>query len=346
MERVCFVGGLGRRGSRSTGKGMREARLAEYLSWAFGNTGTRFKVFVQPGVPPTPGRRPTTRPRSTASPAWPPVWRCTFPGTRRTTTWPWPSTRTSAGSGSAPSTPTSSRTTTTSWAASAIPTRGSARGPWPTCWTALTSWTPPGRVTSSCGSPTAPTTRPGRHRGPAGPAGRGTADGLRAARRAPADAPGVQAVRAVVLHRRRARLGHVAAALHGAGAEGGGRGRYRASRPGHQHRVHRGRAATGGRLGGFDFNSRFYADDDLMVGAAGPFQLFRIMHEVVKAGALRPAAGVAFMLDQCHNIEPKIPARRRSCWAAGHDGRRAARARASRGRRSRRRRRRTGTARR
>jgi hypothetical protein len=46
------------------------------------------------------------------------------------------------------------------------------------------------------------------------------------------------------------------------------------------------------KLGGFDFNSRFYADDDLMVGAADPFQLFRIMHEVVKAGALhrRPPA--------------------------------------------------------
>ena len=63
-----------------------------------------------------------------------------------------------------------------------------------------------------------------------------------------------------------------------------------------------------GRLGGFDFNSRFYADDDLMVGAADPFQLFRIMHEIVLAGALAPAAGIAFMLDQCHNIEPKIPA--------------------------------------
>jgi L-rhamnose isomerase/sugar isomerase len=67
-----------------------------------------------------------------------------------------------------------------------------------------------------------------------------------------------------------------------------------------------------GRLGGFDFNSRFYADDDLMVGAADPFQLFRILHEVVKADALAPAAGVAFMLDQCHNIEPKIPAQIRS----------------------------------
>src|SRR5579862_9317829 len=66
------------------------------------------------------------------------------------------------------------------------------------------------------------------------------------------------------------------------------------------------------RLGGFDFNSRFYADDDLMVGAADPFQLFRILHEVVKAGALGPAGGIAFMLDQCHNIEPKIPAQIRS----------------------------------
>ena len=62
------------------------------------------------------------------------------------------------------------------------------------------------------------------------------------------------------------------------------------------------------KLGGFDFNSRFYADDDLMVGAADPFQLFRIMHEIVPGGALDPASGVAFMLDQCHNIEEKIPA--------------------------------------
>ncbi|WP_440086017.1 L-rhamnose isomerase [Streptosporangium sp. LJ11] len=63
-----------------------------------------------------------------------------------------------------------------------------------------------------------------------------------------------------------------------------------------------------GKLGAFDFNSRFYADDDLMVGAADPFQLFRIMYEIVRADALRPEYGIAFMLDQCHNIEPKIPA--------------------------------------
>ncbi|MGY5885504.1 L-rhamnose isomerase [Modestobacter lacusdianchii] len=67
-----------------------------------------------------------------------------------------------------------------------------------------------------------------------------------------------------------------------------------------------------GRLGAFDFNSRFYGDDDLIVGAADPFQLFRIMNEIVRADALRPDSGVNFMLDQCHNIEPKIPGQIRS----------------------------------
>src|SRR6478735_2823489 len=66
------------------------------------------------------------------------------------------------------------------------------------------------------------------------------------------------------------------------------------------------------RLGAFDFNSRFYADDDLVVGSADPFQLFRIMNEIVGNDALRAEAGINFMLDQCHNIEPKIPGQIRS----------------------------------
>jgi L-rhamnose isomerase / sugar isomerase len=70
------------------------------------------------------------------------------------------------------------------------------------------------------------------------------------------------------------------------------------------------------KLGGFDFNSRFYADDDLMVGAADPFQLFRIMWEVRRGRGLDPATGVAFMLDQCHNIEPKIAGQIRSVMNA------------------------------
>jgi L-rhamnose isomerase / sugar isomerase len=67
-----------------------------------------------------------------------------------------------------------------------------------------------------------------------------------------------------------------------------------------------------GRLGAFDFNSRFYADDDLIVGAADPFQLFRILFEVRLGGGFEPDAELAFMLDQCHNIEPKIPGQIRS----------------------------------
>jgi L-rhamnose isomerase/sugar isomerase len=67
-----------------------------------------------------------------------------------------------------------------------------------------------------------------------------------------------------------------------------------------------------GRLGAFDFNSRNYADDDLIVGSADPFQLFRIMNEIVVGEALHPDSGINFMLDQCHNIEPKIPGQIRS----------------------------------
>jgi L-rhamnose isomerase/sugar isomerase len=67
-----------------------------------------------------------------------------------------------------------------------------------------------------------------------------------------------------------------------------------------------------GKLGSFDFNSRFYADDDLIVGAADPFQLFRIMYEVIRGGGYGGDSGVAFMLDQCHNIEDKIPGQLRS----------------------------------
>jgi L-rhamnose isomerase / sugar isomerase len=67
-----------------------------------------------------------------------------------------------------------------------------------------------------------------------------------------------------------------------------------------------------GRLGSFDFNSRFYADDDLIVGAADPFQLFRILFEVIRGGGLEAGSPVRFMLDQCHNIEDKIPGQIRS----------------------------------
>ena len=60
-----------------------------------------------------------------------------------------------------------------------------------------------------------------------------------------------------------------------------------------------------GLLGGFHFNNRKYADDDLIVGSVDPFELFRIMREIARAGATE---NVAFMIDQSHNVEGKIDA--------------------------------------
>jgi L-rhamnose isomerase/sugar isomerase len=61
-----------------------------------------------------------------------------------------------------------------------------------------------------------------------------------------------------------------------------------------------------GKLGGFHFNARQYADDDLIVGTTNPFELFNIFHELVSAGD--KAKDVAYMIDQSHNIEPKLEA--------------------------------------
>ncbi len=70
-----------------------------------------------------------------------------------------------------------------------------------------------------------------------------------------------------------------------------------------------------GKLGSFDLNDKKYGDDDLMVGSIDPYQMFRITHELINAMrddsdpvAQRTARETAYMLDQCHNIEPKVPA--------------------------------------
>jgi L-rhamnose isomerase/sugar isomerase len=63
-----------------------------------------------------------------------------------------------------------------------------------------------------------------------------------------------------------------------------------------------------GRLGGFHFNDRRYADDDLIVGSANPLQLFLIFHELINNHDGKTAAPVAYMLDQAHVIEKKIEA--------------------------------------
>jgi L-rhamnose isomerase/sugar isomerase len=74
-----------------------------------------------------------------------------------------------------------------------------------------------------------------------------------------------------------------------------------------------------GRLAAFDLNDKKYGDDDLMVGSIDPYQLFRITHELVNAMrddtdpvAQACANETVYMLDQCHNIEPKLPAMIRS----------------------------------
>ncbi len=61
-----------------------------------------------------------------------------------------------------------------------------------------------------------------------------------------------------------------------------------------------------GRLGGFHFNNRKYADDDLIVGSVNPFELFLIYTELVEAE--ESGARIDYMIDQAHNIEPKLEA--------------------------------------
>ncbi|HZS91211.1 MAG TPA: L-rhamnose isomerase [Chloroflexota bacterium] len=67
-----------------------------------------------------------------------------------------------------------------------------------------------------------------------------------------------------------------------------------------------------GRLGGFHFNARKYGDDDLIVGSTNPLELFLIFNELVAAeddpATATAASQVAYMIDQSHNIEQKIPA--------------------------------------
>jgi L-rhamnose isomerase / sugar isomerase len=60
-------------------------------------------------------------------------------------------------------------------------------------------------------------------------------------------------------------------------------------------------------LGGFHFNDRKYADDDLTLGSIDPYQLFRIFHEILNAPS-SSTEGVAYMIDQSHNLKGKMEA--------------------------------------
>ncbi len=63
-----------------------------------------------------------------------------------------------------------------------------------------------------------------------------------------------------------------------------------------------------GLLGGFHFNDRRYADDDLTLGSIDPYQIFRIFHEIHSAKSDGLQLDVAFMVDQSHNLKGKIEA--------------------------------------
>ena len=150
-----------------------------------------------------------------------------------------------------------------------------------TCWSASTSWTPRARATSSCGSRTAPTTRArttsGRARTGSPRPSREVYDRISDDQRIvleyklfePAfyttDVPDWGTSYAHCLE-----LGPKAQVVIDTGHHA----------PGTNIEFIVAFLLRAGRLGAFDFNSRFYADDDLMVGAADPFQLFRILHEV------------------------------------------------------------------
>ncbi|HEX2917849.1 MAG TPA: TIM barrel protein [Edaphobacter sp.] len=60
-------------------------------------------------------------------------------------------------------------------------------------------------------------------------------------------------------------------------------------------------------LGGFHFNDRKYADDDLTIGSIDPYQVFRIFHEILSAPE-SATAGIAYMIDQSHNLKGKMEA--------------------------------------
>jgi L-rhamnose mutarotase len=130
-----------------------------------------------------------------------------------------------------------------------------------------------------------------------------------AARRRPAAAARVQVLRAGVLRDRHPRLGHLATRTASRWASGAGRARHRPPRAGHQHRVHR-RSAAAARAGSARSTSTALLRRRRPDRRRGrPVPAVPDHERDRPRRRLRPRAGVNFMLDQCHNIEPKIPAR-------------------------------------
>ena len=225
---------------------LRRQRI-ELPSWAFGNSGTRFKVFAQPGVP----RDPFEKIADAAQ-----VHRYTGVAPSVALHIPWDRVDDYAELAGARRGP---RHRARHDQRQRLPGRrlqarqrhqprpaDPAQGAGPPARVRRRHGRRPARATSSCGSPTARTTR-ARTTSAARQdrLAEALAGGVRAARRAPAADPRVQAVRAGVLHDGRAGLGHVVRALPAAGRAGEGVRRHRPPRAGHQHRVHRRVPAAG-----------------------------------------------------------------------------------------------------
>ena len=264
-----------------------ERQAIELPSWAFGNSGTRFKVFAQPGVPRDPFEKVADAAQVHAVHRPGAVGRAAHPvGPRRRLRQARAATPRTSASASARSTPTRSRTTTTCSAACATSTSGS--GPRRsrhalecvdimdvTGSRDLKVWLPDG-----LNYPGQADLRDRQER---------LADSLRAGLRPP----------------RRRTSGWCSSTSSSSPpstpptcptgapptctASRSASGRWCASTPATTRRARTSSSSScsccgSGRLGAFDFNSRFYADDDLIVGAADPFQLFRILFEVVRGG--------------------------------------------------------------
>ena len=223
-----------------------ERQAIELPSWAFGNSGTRFKVFAQPGVPRDPVREDRRR-RAGASVhrAGADRSRCTSRGTASTTSTSCAATPTTSVCGSGRSTRTRSRTTTTSSAACVTSTsvvRAKAIAHMHECVDImdvtgsrdLKVWLPDGLNYPGQGD-----LRDRQER-----LADSLAPGLRAARAPPAAGARVQVLRARVLRDRRARLGHGVRALRRARRARRRVPRHRPPRAGYQHRVHRHAAAA------------------------------------------------------------------------------------------------------
>ena len=286
------------------------AQEVETPSWAYGNSGTRFAVFAQPGVTARSVREARGRRRGSPAHGHRAVGRAAHPvGPRRRLRTGCASARRSSACASARSTRISSRSPSTSSAALCNPdpsirrTRGRAH---PRVR----------RDRRAVGVGRDLALARGRHELPgSGLAARATPRALvdacarsyDALPEGDAAARRVQALRAGVLRDRPRRLGLGAAALPGARRGGEGARRPRSSRAGREHRADR-LAASTARAGSAASTSTT-ASTPTTISSSAPstrIQLFLIFFELVDSGAIDE--GVRFTVDQSHNVEPKIEA--------------------------------------